>query len=500
MSTSQDDLLDSNTEERINTASWRDSMSQSFRKEIVETMVQAIWLSDSLMEEQYQELIENAENIEAEKFATATSRMEYINLITAQTFKMQNECDLKKQCDQLEALSHPQHQEENENEDENPSNVATDMYTRLREIDISCQVSDIAVAPTKDWQTKVTLNCRMRIMKELVRVALPLTPLSINLDKRIRILVASAKLRELELFQTANSIDEYYKVSAEEIPATHDRLMAIAKQYTAKRKRKTQRMMQSQSGASSEAVVSEPKSRIRTNKRDQISKRLKKLYLASELNMSATKEWQMLFSPKDRLKLAKHLVLLITSMLVEFNKRVPIKIVIPYAKEVEVELFQTANSLAEYHDLAAEKIYALEVRLLDKQDGISDEEAESPIELPDCIASRKLISHFKDDSLRKCSHCRRIMLSKFRRFGAQYFTPKQQRCHSALLKHSCHCQDPTCTNPMCLKMKRAIGHTTVCRNKDPHALLCREISAFSLNHMLVCTQSDCILAMQCGNQ
>ena len=71
---------------------------------------------------------------------------------------------------------------------------------------------------------------------------------------------------------------------------------------------------------------------------------------------------------------------------------------------------------------------------------------------------------------------------------------KRRVCHSALLKHSCRCQDRTCQIPMCIKMKRVLTHTNMCQGKTAESMVCQEIATFCLNHTIVCTQKDCILS------
>lgn len=111
---------------------------------------------------------------------------------------------------------------------------------------------------------------------------------------------------------------------------------------------------------------------------------------------------------------------------------------------------------------------------------------------PDCVTARKLIQHYKECTLLECEHCSVLIGSRIRRFGARHVVRRKIRS-SALLKHSCRCQDKACRIPMCLKMKRFIAHTNVCRSQDADSLLCREMATFCINHMITCTENDCIL-------
>lgn len=114
------------------------------------------------------------------------------------------------------------------------------------------------------------------------------------------------------------------------------------------------------------------------------------------------------------------------------------------------------------------------------------------IEVPNCWTARNLIRHYK---MCKLADCKRCKISKYikRRICGPGIVPNQRVCHSGLLKHSCRCYDKTCQNPMCIKMKRVLVHTNLCRMKRPEPMLCREIILFCLNHSVTCTAHDCIL-------
>lgn len=112
--------------------------------------------------------------------------------------------------------------------------------------------------------------------------------------------------------------------------------------------------------------------------------------------------------------------------------------------------------------------------------------------VPDCVAARASIDHFKNCTSVDCKRCDNIVdfrrkALKSRGFGAR------GPIRSALLNHSCRCQDRTCRNPMCIKMKRVLTHTNMCQSKTTQSMVCQEISTFCLSHTIVCTEKDCIL-------
>lgn len=122
------------------------------------------------------------------------------------------------------------------------------------------------------------------------------------------------------------------------------------------------------------------------------------------------------------------------------------------------------------------------------------------LNVPDCQTSRNLIRHYKDCTSMDCKRCEVLRRLKRRLYGSRHLL-NQRVCHSGLLKHSCRCQDKSCKIPMCIKMKRALTHTNVCRSMSPDTMVCQGIAIFCLNHSITCTEPNCILApkAQCVN-
>lgn len=117
-----------------------------------------------------------------------------------------------------------------------------------------------------------------------------------------------------------------------------------------------------------------------------------------------------------------------------------------------------------------------------------------------CSSSRFMVSHYKDCTRRNCKDCCMYdsQLIRFRliRSGESRFTtqkrvrPKRER----MIAHSCRCVDQKCKIPLCMKMKRVIGHTKICQRKINNSATCQEIAAFCSHHAIICTEKDCILA------
>lgn len=122
-----------------------------------------------------------------------------------------------------------------------------------------------------------------------------------------------------------------------------------------------------------------------------------------------------------------------------------------------------------------------------------EKEPPKKFELPDCRTARHLISHYKNCSSigDSCEMCE--IANDLRRKSKGL---RQLKRHSTLLKHSCCCRDKTCKNPMCIKMKRTLTHTNVCRTTCSESMVCREIAVFCLHHSISCTEPDCILSVE----
>lgn len=113
------------------------------------------------------------------------------------------------------------------------------------------------------------------------------------------------------------------------------------------------------------------------------------------------------------------------------------------------------------------------------------------VQVPNCRTSRELVRHYKEcSSMDSCPKCKIPNYLKGKLMGLR---PMPKKRHSMLLKHSCRCRDKTCENPMCIKMKRALTHTNVCRTKCSESMVCREIAIFCLQHTVACTEKECIL-------
>lgn len=113
------------------------------------------------------------------------------------------------------------------------------------------------------------------------------------------------------------------------------------------------------------------------------------------------------------------------------------------------------------------------------------------VQVPNCRASRELVRHYKECSSKdSCPKCKIPNYLKGKMNGLRTIPKKR---HSMLLKHACRCHDRTCRNPMCIKLKRAAIHCSVCQTECSESTVCREISIFCLQHTIACTEKDCIL-------
>lgn len=106
-----------------------------------------------------------------------------------------------------------------------------------------------------------------------------------------------------------------------------------------------------------------------------------------------------------------------------------------------------------------------------------------------CSASYKKIKFYDNCTIFDCDSCVHLgrvkQHNKERIFGK--FVPRE-----ALLKHSCRCRDRSCKIPMCIKIRRVIGHTKVCHRKVNSSFVCKEILSFICNHVKMCKENDCV--------
>lgn len=68
-----------------------------------------------------------------------------------------------------------------------------------------------------------------------------------------------------------------------------------------------------------------------------------------------------------------------------------------------------------------------------------------------------------------------------------------QRCIQSLV-HACRCMDQTCRQPSCLKMKRVVAHTKICKRKTNGGCpICKQLIALCCYHAKHCTEVKCLV-------
>lgn len=113
--------------------------------------------------------------------------------------------------------------------------------------------------------------------------------------------------------------------------------------------------------------------------------------------------------------------------------------------------------------------------------------------------TRNLVRHYKECSWANCGMCNVSIYLKQKLCGTRdqirTCRLKNKRDYqSAFVNHSCHCHDTACQNPMCIIMKRALGHINACQKipKRTDAKLCQEVFTFCVRHINICSEPDCI--------
>lgn len=107
-----------------------------------------------------------------------------------------------------------------------------------------------------------------------------------------------------------------------------------------------------------------------------------------------------------------------------------------------------------------------------------------------CAKSCEVIQHYKQCALINCSCCKYMhQLKPTRTRLAERDAPKRE----VLLAHACRCQDRSCRQPMCIKIRRVISHTKVCNGKTNNSAICREVFSFCCQHAIVCRDANCVI-------
>lgn len=68
-----------------------------------------------------------------------------------------------------------------------------------------------------------------------------------------------------------------------------------------------------------------------------------------------------------------------------------------------------------------------------------------------------------------------------------------QRCIQSLV-HACRCQEQQCRQPSCIKMKRVVAHTKVCKRKTNGGCpICKQLIALCCYHAKHCNEAKCLV-------
>lgn len=107
-----------------------------------------------------------------------------------------------------------------------------------------------------------------------------------------------------------------------------------------------------------------------------------------------------------------------------------------------------------------------------------------------CAKSCEMIQHYKQCALANCASCKCVNeLRPARTPDIERRAPRRE----AMLAHACRCRDRGCRQPMCIKIRRVVGHTKVCNGKTTNSAICREVFSFCCRHAIVCRDVNCVI-------
>lgn len=68
-----------------------------------------------------------------------------------------------------------------------------------------------------------------------------------------------------------------------------------------------------------------------------------------------------------------------------------------------------------------------------------------------------------------------------------------QRCIQSLV-HACRCTESQCRQPSCMKMKRVVAHTKICKRKTNGGCpICKQLIALCCYHAKHCNEVKCLV-------
>lgn len=95
-----------------------------------------------------------------------------------------------------------------------------------------------------------------------------------------------------------------------------------------------------------------------------------------------------------------------------------------------------------------------------------------------------------------CRHSVDVVLQSKQMRSEHVSSPKINKT-TGLIKHVCRCQDRSCKIPMCMQLRRIMGHMKVCCGETNRSTLCQEAYIFCAEHMRRCESDDCVLIEFC---